>query len=110
MKANDFGAIDRLVADVIGNLPESSALCVYVFGSVLSVAAATDVDVLVVYPDDRRDLGHAAAEALRASHHIPHVEVLAMSNSEEVETTFIAQQGAVRISHHPGSVADTREN
>lgn len=107
MQANDFGTIKHLVADALSGLTESSALSVFVFGSVLSGAAVTDVDVLVVYPDERLALGHAAADALRASRHSPPLEVLAMSHSEEVETKFIAQQGAVRLSHHEGSGDDT---
>ena len=76
----------------------SAGTALYLFGSSCrGGAAASDVDVLLVYPNGRLHQANLLAESLRNTATHPTFDVLALSDSEEQELAFIQTERASRI-------------
>ena len=69
----------------------------YLFGSSLYSSSPSDIDVLIVYPTGQLGTAHLAAEGLRRVDSCPRIEVVALSDEEEVELNFIARVKAVQV-------------
>lgn len=85
-------AVEEHVSEVVG-------IEIYLFGSSSTPgqAAASDIDVLLVYPDGDLPVGHDLAEAIRELPAGEIYDVLALSKSEEHELQFIDSERAMRI-------------
>ncbi len=71
---------------------------IYLFGSWLrSPEGAEDIDVLVVYPPERFNAAHALAGSLRSIEPGLLYDVLALSEAEERELSFVANEGARKV-------------
>lgn len=91
-----------MLAGLVGELPLSNAshqgLCLYVFGSATRAGAAPrDVDLLLVYADDRLEQAHRLAGEIRATLAVPPFDVLVASETETANLDLIARQQAVQI-------------
>jgi hypothetical protein len=94
---NDFAPTRLLeLLGGLSDLPESTSL--YLFRSWLQNSPrASDVDILIVYPDGRLDKAHILAESIRNIAAEGTYDVLALSTTEEHELGFIASERAVQI-------------
>lgn len=92
--------LERLASDL-------SLMAIFLFGSSLSdKSSPSDVDVLVVYPDGELERAHNLAEAIRELPAVELFDVLAMSESEERELSFVQGEHARRIWPPEGERAD----
>jgi homogentisate 1,2-dioxygenase len=70
----------------------------YLFGSALDSAAENaDVDFLIVYRDGELAAATRLADEIRRLDVIPPTDVVALSDSEEVETDFVGTEDAVLL-------------
>jgi predicted nucleotidyltransferase len=75
-----------------------NGIAVYIFGSWLRDSpSASDVDVLLVYPDGNLDSAHTLAETIRNLPTKETYDVLALSTVEEGELSFVASESAMRV-------------
>ncbi len=87
--------IIKLLIAVAEAAPIPVGTRLYLFGSVTrDPRPHGDIDVFLIYPDGALDLAHALATDLRALDVVLPIEVLAMSETEERISDFIAGQRA----------------
>jgi hypothetical protein len=85
-----------IAAAEASDVPAGTAL--YLFGSSCrSLTAASDVDVLLVYPNGQLHQANLLAESVRNAATPLMFDVLALSASEEHELAFIQTERASRI-------------
>ncbi|MEW2118449.1 nucleotidyltransferase domain-containing protein [Streptomyces sp. NPDC005474] len=82
-----------------GFLRSTSCIEVHLFGSVMRADSGKlgDVDILVVYEEGSLAFAHVFCNHLRSLTTHPPLDVIALSQKEEIETSFIATVGAKRI-------------
>lgn len=91
-----------VLAGLVGEIPLADVphegLRLYVFGSATRDAAAPrDVDLLLVYADDRLEQAHTLAGEIRRTLAVPPFDVLVASETETAQLDLIAKQQAVQI-------------
>jgi hypothetical protein len=97
MTGNAF--VPTSLLDALRVWPErQKGITVYIFGLLLRDSPnASDVDVLLVYPDRNLDVAHALAETIRNLPAKETYDVLALSTTEEGELSFVASERAIQV-------------
>jgi predicted nucleotidyltransferase len=92
----------NLLSGIEEHLIKITGVELYLFGSCTrNKAFPSDIDVLVLYPDDGLSMGHELADAIRDLSATECYDVLALSESEEHELRFIDSEHAIRIWPQP---------